>query len=91
MSAVWAGVRGASGATIAVGQPHACRAERLIEMIRLIKERPRTSRELADYLGIAIRTAQDDLMALQSWPMYVPLWRDDDGKWALLDGWRLGI
>ena len=91
MSTVWPSIRCQSDAAVAVGQPHACRAERLIEMIRLLKGRPQTSRELADALGVSIRTVQDDLAALQSWPMYVPLWRDDDGRWAPLEGWRLGI
>ena len=84
MSAVWAEVRGAGSEAVS----HACRAVRLIEMIRLLRDRPLSSVDLAERFGVSQRTVQYDLMALQSWPMYVPLYRDDAGRWSILDGWR---
>ena len=90
MSALWADVaRDGDGGVATMG--HACRAMRLIEMMGLMLERPRTSREMSESLGVAIRTVQEDLLALQCWPLYVPLCRDDDGRYAPMVGWKLRI
>ncbi|MBC7235022.1 MAG: HTH domain-containing protein [Chloroflexi bacterium] len=88
MPYVRAGVRDADYAGVTVAG-HICRAVRLIEMMRLLRDRPLSSAELAERFGVSQRMVQYDLMDLQSWPMYVPLARDLQGRWYIPRGWRL--
>ena len=49
------------------------RALRLIEIIRLLKDRPRTVGELAEHFEVTERTIYRDLGDLQGEPCYAPL------------------
>lgn len=52
------------------------RALRLIEIIAMLKAKPRTIEELADHFEVTGRTIYRDLADLQSEPCYAPLVRD---------------
>ena len=63
------------------------RALRLIEMVRLLRERSLTTIELAGRLSVSNRTVQRDLLALQGEPLYIPL-TQNGVAWTILRGWR---
>jgi len=68
-----------------------CRALRLIVLIRRLCANPQgfRVRELAEALGVSRRTIQRDLQLIQEEPLRVPLWRDEDYRWRVLEGWHL--
>jgi len=68
-----------------------CRALRLIVLIRRLCANPRGYRkqELAKMLRVSCRTIQRDLALIQEEPLRVPLWRDEDYRWRVLEGWHL--
>lgn len=49
------------------------RALRLMEMVELLRDRPRTVEELAERFGVTERTIRRDLDELRSEPSYMPL------------------
>lgn len=58
-------------------------------MLRMIgaQSHGMTTRELADALGVTMRTIQRDLAAVQAEPLRVPLWREGR-RWMMLDTGR---
>jgi predicted DNA-binding transcriptional regulator YafY len=59
------------------------RAARLHVMARLLRARSRTAEELADLMGVSLRTIQRDLMTLQTAPFYMPLVREV--RWSVME------
>jgi len=49
------------------------RALRLVQIIAMLKDRPRTVEELADHFEVTERTIYRDLADLQGEPCYAPL------------------
>jgi len=62
-----------------------CRAARLVQLIFLLRDRPRKVGELAEMCGVSERTIHRDLLELQLEPLRVPLVRLPGGRWAVLD------
>ncbi len=63
------------------------RAVRLIAMLQILERRHQgaTARELAQALGVSVRTMQRDLADVQDEPLRAPLYRDG-WRWKLLKG-----
>ena len=72
-----------------VGVSTVSKALRLVRLMQLFEQRSWTRRELAEELGVSMRTIERDMADLRAEPFYVPLWYDD-GRWHLLrdGGWR---
>jgi len=62
-----------------------CRAARLVQILSLLRDRPRTAVELAEMCGVTPRTIRRDLLELQMEPLRVPLVRVPGGRWGLMD------
>jgi len=62
-----------------------CRASRLLQVVRLLRDKPRTVAELAELCGVTCRTIRRDLVELQMEPLRVPLVRVPGGRWGLMD------
>ena len=65
-----------------------CRAARLVQLISVLRDRPRRVTELAEMCGVTPRTIRRDLLELQMEPLRVPLVRLPGGRWGLMDGSR---
>ena len=65
-------------------------AARLLEIIRILRDRPQTSDELAKRFGVSYRVIDRDLLALQGEPLYIPIIESDrrEHAWTILRGWR---
>ena len=60
------------------------RSVRLVTIVRLLNDRAYTTRELAERLGVAERTIQQDLRDLRDDPLYIQLRQDVRYEWRLL-------
>ena len=82
MSALWADVaRDGDGGVAAMG--HACRAVRLLQLIRLLRDRWYSVAELADALSVSPRTVRRDLLDMQDEPLRLPLC-EARGRWRMM-------
>ena len=66
---------------------HLRRARRLMDMVRRLRDRAYTVRELAELYNVSERTIRADILELQGEPFYLPamrrvvtMWRIGDGK-----------
>ena len=62
-----------------------CRAARLVQLIFLLRDRPRKVSELAELCGVSERTIRRDLLELPMEPLRVSLVKLARGRWAVLD------
>ncbi len=60
-----------------------CRAARFLQIVALLRDRPRTAQELAELCGVSRRMISRDLIELQMEPLCVPLVRLGGGVWGL--------
>jgi len=61
------------------------RAARFLQIVRLLRDRPRTAADLAELCGVTVRTIRRDLLELQMEPLRVPLVKLARGQWGLMD------
>jgi len=62
-----------------------CKAVRLLRLMALLREAPRTAKELADLCGVTTATIWRDLLALQGEPLYLPLVKTEGDRWAMME------
>ncbi|MBM3708759.1 MAG: HTH domain-containing protein [Actinobacteria bacterium] len=69
-----------------MGRRTMARAIRLLQILRLLKDRPHSVAELAAACGVSERTARRDLLDLQGEPIYAPLLRREERttRWRFL-------
>jgi len=60
------------------------KSTRLLAIVRLLNERPHTTRELASLLNVSERTIQQDLQDLRDDPLYLQLKQEVRYQWRLL-------
>ena len=60
------------------------KSTRLLAIVRLLNERPHTTRELATLLNVSERTIQQDLQDLRDDPLYLQLKQEVRYQWRLL-------
>ena|GEM_PF-6931568 len=63
---------------------HLGRVARLDAIIAALRDRPMTTRELAERFEVSQRMIQKDMVVLQTEPFYCPLWQDERFRWRLL-------
>ena len=68
----------------AMGEPNMKKSTRLLAIVRLLNERPHTTRELASLLNVSERTIQQDLQDLRDDPLYLQLKQEVRYQWRLL-------
>lgn len=68
------------------GRRTVARATRLIYILRLLEDRPRTTREIAELFRVHVRTIQRDMLDIQGEPLYAPVVRE--GVWMLAKNCR---
>jgi len=75
-----------SGASRSLGE----HAARLLDIIRVLRDRPQTSDELAKRFDVSCRSIDHDLLTLQGEPLYIPIIESDrrEHAWTILRGWR---
>ncbi len=67
-----------------VGNENMKKSTRLLAIVRLLNERPHTTRELASLLNVSERTIQQDLQDLRDDPLYLQLKQEVRYQWRLL-------
>ena len=67
-----------------MGEPNMKKSTRLLAIVRLLNERPHTTRELASLLNVSERTIQQDLQDLRDDPLYLQLKQEVRYQWRLL-------
>ena len=68
----------------AMGNENMKKSTRLLAIVRLLNERPHTTRELASLLNVSERTIQQDLQDLRDDPLYLQLKQEVRYQWRLL-------
>ena len=67
-----------------MGSENMKKSTRLLAIVRLLNERPHTTRELASLLNVSERTIQQDLQDLRDDPLYLQLKQEVRYQWRLL-------
>ncbi len=67
-----------------MGNENMKKSTRLLAIVRLLNERPHTTRELASLLNVSERTIQQDLQDLRDDPLYLQLKQEVRYQWRLL-------